>query len=81
MKAITMKEVPVIVRNNRRKSKYEFVSETIKLNKVCLIEPSDYTTENTLRSGISAHLRKLGLKYSIRKDHSTGNFYVFPEKG
>ena len=76
MKAITEKQVPDFVQA-RRKSKYDFVSETIKSGKVCLIEAHEYEKENALRSGISSHMRKLGLAYMIRKDPSTGNFYVF----
>jgi len=79
MKAISAREVPSCVRAVR-KSKYDFVSETIKSGQVCLIEPADYKSENSLRSGVSTHMRKLGLKYSIRKDESTGNFYVFLKK-
>ena len=76
MKAITESQVPDLVQA-RRKSKYDFVSETIKSGKVCLIEANEYEKESALRSGISAHMRKRGVAYSIRKDTSTGNFYVF----
>ena len=81
MKAININEVPKLMRKTQE-SKWDFVSKTLLDGKVCVIEPSDYKSykhESAIRSSISAHMRSRGVKYSIRKDASTGNFYVIPK--
>ena len=82
MKAINVSQVPKGARKLRA-SKWEFVSKTLLDGKACVIEPSDYEdykTESALRSSLSSHMRSRKVKYSIRKDASTGNFYVIPKQ-
>ena len=79
MKAINESQVPKFVQN-LRPSKYDFVSETLKAGKVCVIEANEYNSEISIRSAIRAHLERRGMKASVRKDPQTGDLYVFLKK-
>ena len=79
MKAINESQVPKFEKK-LNPSKWDFVVETLKAGKVCVIEKHEYEREVTARSGVRTRVEQFGMKCSVKKNPQTGDLYVFLKK-